>query len=71
MGPQSPPGPSTTVGATGARGPITPAGVYFSNGDTVISRKTITTEMKRAGKSAFIVPETWGEKTNAYLQASM
>ena len=71
QGPPGPPGPATTIGATGAQGPITPAGVYFTDNNTSVSRTTITTEMKRAGQAAFIVPPSWGETTNGYLQASM
>jgi len=70
-GPQGPPGPATTIGATGAQGPITPAGVYFCDNNTRLLRNTITTEMKRTGQAAFVVPQSWGETTNAYLQASM
>jgi hypothetical protein len=70
-GPRGPPGPATTIGATGAQGPITPAGVYFTDNDTTLSRTTITTDMKRTGQAAFIVSPSWGDTTNAYIQASM
>ena len=70
-GPQGPPGPATTVGATGAQGPITPAGVYFADNNTMLLKNVITTQMKRTGQAAFMIPQSWGETTNAYLQASM
>lgn len=70
-GPQGPPGPATTIGATGARGAITPAGVYFTDNNTSLLRTTITNEMRRTGQAAFIVPTSWIEASNAYLQASM
>jgi len=70
-GPEGPPGPATTIGATGVQGPITPAGVYFTDNNTRILSSTITENMTRAGQAAFVVPESWGDTTNAYILASM
>jgi len=70
-GPQGPPGPATTIGATGVQGPITPAGVYFTDNMTKLLRTTITADMIRTGQAGFVVPESWGDTTNAYIQASM
>jgi hypothetical protein len=71
QGPPGPPGPATTIGATGVQGPITPAGVYFTDNNTRILSSTITENMTRAGQAAFVVPESWGDTTNAYILASM
>lgn len=70
-GPQGPPGPATTIGATGVQGPITPAGVYFTDNMTKLLKTTITADMIRTGQAGFVVPQSWGDTTNAYIQASM